>query len=238
MLMDVLDRARDGQKEAVEQVLLEYYPTVHRMAYALSGREDTGRGIVRYVMWQATKALPKWTVEGMPQRWFYHHTVLVWRRTIRHQPQVQQDTLVGTVQDPPAAYLAFIRALRQLPMQQREAFILHHGEHFDERTLAVAMDCSREAAANHLQAAVAHLKAVSGEYFAALVNGMDQAYAHLVPTEEIILSHVRRTARRRRWQRGIVRSFKAMVILAILGAIAYAGWWIYRNFDFSEFWQP
>ena len=56
----------------------------------------------------------------------------------------------------------FIRALRALPMQQREAFILMHGEKLDVRAIAVAMDCSVLAAGNHLNEATDRLRHLAG----------------------------------------------------------------------------
>src|SRR5690606_14160960 len=107
------------------------------------------------------------------------------------------------------------------PIQQREAFILHHGEGFDDRALAVAMDCSREAAANHLQAADAHLQAVAAEHFSALVKGMAQAYAHLAPDRHLVVAQSRRYARRGRTWRTVRRLARLALLLALLGALAY-----------------
>src|SRR5436190_20123545 len=159
---EILKRARKYDRSAVEALLATYYPIVYRIAYSLTGREDVGRGVVRFVFNQSLKVLPKWDRDGAPQRWFTHHTVLTTRRADRYEPEPAKDVLVKPFGKPPADYVAFIRALRALPQQQREAFLLTQGEGFDLRALAVAMDCSTEAAGNHLKAATDMLRTISG----------------------------------------------------------------------------
>src|SRR5581483_10284 len=161
----LLSRARKYDRAAVAAVFAEQYPSVYRIALGLSGRRDVGMGVVRWVTKQALRALPGWKDEDAPQRWFLHHTILTTRRASKHQPDKSNDTLID---DPRAAapeYVAFIRALRSLPFQQREAFILHHGERLNERWSAVTMDCSVIAAANHLKAADSALRALAGDRF-------------------------------------------------------------------------
>ena len=148
---DLLFRAQGGDRRAAERMLSEIYPAVCRMAYGLSGREDVGRGIVRFIATQAVRQLGKWRDAAAAERWFYHHTVLTGRRAVRHRPDAMGDTLLGEAADAP--YVAFLRALRSLPQQQSEAFILNHGEHLNTRYLAIAMDCSTHAAEMHLGAA-------------------------------------------------------------------------------------
>ena len=64
-------------------------------------------------------------------------------------PAPNQDLLITVGPTGLPAYAGFIRALRTLPVQQAEAFILHHGEHLNERLLGVAMDLSTGAAGSH-----------------------------------------------------------------------------------------
>src|SRR4051812_35090482 len=154
---ELLDRARRFDRAAIEAIFAENYPAVSRIAMGLSGRTDVGMGVTRFVIKRALHALPSWKDEDAPQRWFLHHTIITTRRAAKHQPDKTNDTLIA---DPRAAapeYVAFIRALRSLPFQQREAFLLHHGERLNERWSAVTMDCSVIAASNHLNAATATL---------------------------------------------------------------------------------
>ena len=109
--------------------------------------------------WRPGNFHPVSVAWGEPFRWCQHHTVLVARRFSKRQPEVSRDPLVRNAQTDNAYYASFIRAVRTLPMQQREAFILTHGEEWDTRNLATAMDCSTEAAAVHLKEATRTLSA-------------------------------------------------------------------------------
>lgn len=229
---ELLDQARKGQREAMEGVMRQCYPRVYRMAYGLSGREDVGRGIVKFVFSQGLKAMEGWHVEGDAERWFFHHTVLTARRGARYQPDSNNDVLVKVVIEPTTEYRAFVRAVRQLPMQQREAFVLHYGEEFDTRQLGIAMDCSQGAAANHLEAARRQMRAVAGERFDFLSDAAGRAYAALEPQEKLVLQNIRRHARRHQWRRWARLGVKVLIPLAVLVPLAWAAWWVWRHYDF------
>lgn len=200
------------------------YARVHRMAYGLTGREDVGRSIVKYIMRRGMKMLPSWLDEGEPFRWCQHHTVLVARRASKHVPDVANDTLVKHAQTDNAYYAAFIRALRALPKQHQEAFILHHGEQFDLRGLAVSMDCSTEAAGNHLKQATTSLTQLGGEYFASFTAQLAHAYRALTPQDDLVLSNVTYNVRRYLWPRKLWNLAKFAVSLAVLAIIAMFVW--------------
>src|SRR4051812_40524786 len=188
---DILDRARRLDKASVAQIFAANYPAVARIALGLSGRADVGAGVARFVVKRALHSLPNWKDEDAPQRWFLHHTILTTRRAAKHQPESSNDTLIDDPRAAPAEYVAFIRAGRLLPFQQREAFILHHGERLNERWSAVAMDCSVVAASNHLNAATAALQPLAGVKFGAYVDELSRVYRKLAPPEEMMLPRLR-----------------------------------------------
>ena len=229
---DTLAKARRYQRNALETLLASACPAVSRMALGLSGRADVGRGITRFVMKQAVARVPRFRDADAAGRWFHHHTVLIARRAVRHAPSPQEDVLTGT--GPSPAYTAFIRALRSLPLQQREAFILYHGEELDLRNLAIAMDCSTRAAGLHLQAAEQALRPMAQDDYEALVREMRAAYAKLVPEEDALLPTVRSAVGRSLMVRSIGRLVKLIAVALILAAGAYAVW------RFREFlpWRP
>ena len=107
---------------------------------------------------RSLRVLPKWRTGVVPENWFYHHTLLSARGFLARPPDPHQDLLVTAAPAPKdprdaapptgeialawvgpdeASYVAFVRALRNLPAQQAEAFILHHGERLNERLLGV-----------------------------------------------------------------------------------------------------
>src|SRR5262245_18497037 len=191
---DLVAAARKGKRDAVVELLAVHYPMVWRMATGLTGRADVGRGTSKYVMQRSLKVLHNWKEETAPTRWLWNHTVLTTRRTQKHQPDLNNDIFLRESKTD-AAYLAFVRGLRGLPMQQREAFILTNCEKLEIRALAVAMDCSTAAAANHLHVATDQLIQLCTREFDRHLHTMTRAYRTLTPEEELSLKDIRRNVR-------------------------------------------
>jgi DNA-directed RNA polymerase specialized sigma24 family protein len=227
---DIVEGARRGNTRDASVLLTSFYPTVYRMAYGLSGRDDVGREIVRTVMRQSLHVMESWQQESAPERWFIHHTVLTARRGLRHRPEIHEDTLVRGHEDD-SQYTAFVRAVRNLTFQQKEAVILHHAGGFDIRKLAQAMDCSTEAASNHLRTGTTELEKIANENLAGLLKKMKDAYMALAPGEEIYLPMIESRVRRFLWRRRLGRFVMAFLVAAILGLAAYFGWFLYRFLD-------
>src|SRR4051794_20147320 len=191
----LIGSAQKLQQSALCELLEAYWAVVHRVAWALCGQPAAAQQVVERVMARALHALPKWRDETAADRWFYHYTVLEARRWADDsKPSIALaagDTLAPVEQALAAEYVAFVRAVRALPMQQREAIILNHGEHLIHRCLAFAMDCSDEAAANHLRVATLQLQAMAGERTAALLEELGRAYRALGPSEQALRPQIR-----------------------------------------------
>jgi DNA-directed RNA polymerase specialized sigma24 family protein len=227
---EVVARAKKLRPDAVNDLLHAQATGVYRIAYALAGRWDVGRGIARFVLNRSVKLMPKWDVDDDPANWFHRFTIMTSRRSARHQPATpQKDVLVEQALQPDAQYVAFVAALRHLETQQREAFLLRHGEHLNARYSAVAMDCSTQAAETHLSAAEQAMKLVVGDQFAALVKKMSDAYAHLTPEPDQLVPAVNRVVFRQVRVRRFVRRIVIVISLIVLAALAYGGWWLYRH---------
>jgi len=222
----VLEQARRMSRPAVEAVIRSVYPAVHRMAHGLAGREDVARGIIRFVASHAPRQMPRWKDPEAPDRWFYHHTVLTARRASRHRPEPMRDLLLGR-HGGDARYVAFIRALRELPIQQREAFILHYGEQLDIRRMAIAMDCSTQAAELHLRTGDAALRALAGKEFAAMTARLREVYRAMAPTEDAMGPAVRMIVARSLWARRLWRLVKWLLLA---GLAAGAGWGVWGGY--------
>jgi len=117
--------------------------------------------------------------------------------------------------------------LRTLPMQQREAFMLTHGEQWDARNLATAMDCSTEAASNHLKEATRALSALGGDFYSTFTAQLAQTYRSLTPSEELILTNVEYNVKRHLWPRKIWRLLQLIIMAAVVTAIVLFVWKIY-----------
>ena len=224
----LVERARDLKPDAVQALLQAQAPQVYRMAYALAGRWDVGRGIARFVLNRSVKMMPKWGPDADPANWFHRFTIMISRRSAKHQPPAGKDVLVEQALSPDAQYIAFVAALRQLETQQREAFLLRHGEKLNERYSALAMDCSTKAVETHLIGAERALKLVAQQDYGPMVQKLADAYMHLTPDEKQLVPQVSgvvfRKVHLRRWFRLIV----LLVELLILAALVWGGWKLWQ----------
>jgi DNA-directed RNA polymerase specialized sigma24 family protein len=214
-------RAQKLKRPAVEALFASVYPAVLRIARGLSGRIDVADGVVRFVMLRAPTMLPRWRDATAAERWFLHHTLLTARRAAAHEPTAKNDLLAA---DADPRYAAFVRAIRQLPIQQREAVILHLGERFNPRFLGVAMDCSTEAAQNHLDAATTTLRGIAGNDFAPLADRLATAYARLGPAADDVAPAAGRWAGKALRPHRFRRFVRRVVIAIILALLVLAGW--------------
>ncbi len=221
---DLFARAKNLDRPSLETLIESVYPAICRIAYGLSGRQDVGHGIVRFVINHALQQLQHWRDASQAQRWFYHFTVLVSRRGQKHSPTAQEDTLVAHSGEVSAAYTAFIRGVRALPFQQREAYLLCFGEQLIGRDVATAMDCSISAVQVHLQTAEQTLRPLAGDAYEAMKERMGRAYRNLSPRDDAVHPSVKNLISRLMWPRRIKRLVKIIVALLILAALAYAAW--------------
>ena len=209
----------------MEAILSESFPAVHRMAHALSGSARTGMLVARYVLRRAVRVMPRWRRGITPENWFYHHTLLVAREaSARTPPSVDQDLLVTAGPGGRPAYVAFVRALRGLPRQQMEAFVLNHGEKLNSQLLGVAMDCSATAAATHLAAATQALRTISGSAFVELVPALERAYMTLTPPETMVRATVAQQVSAGLWAMRLRRITRSLLFIAILLLLGYIVW--------------
>jgi DNA-directed RNA polymerase specialized sigma24 family protein len=227
---EVIASATKWKPHAVTQVLQDNAPSVYRIAYALAGRWDVGRGIARFVLNRSVRMMPKWKPEEDPANWYHRFTIMVARRGAKHGiASPAKDVLVEQAMQPDTRYVAFVSALRQLETQQREAFLLHHCERLNARYSALAMDCSTEAAENHLKAADQALQLVAGADFDPLTRKLADAYGHLTPDPNDLLpsvnSMVFRGVRLRKWLRRLVR----LLGLTALAGLLWGGWIVYHR---------
>lgn len=232
--LDTLRRAHDLARDAVEAVVNESFPTVARMAYALTGRNAAGNRVVRHIVRRGLKMMPTWHDEGEPQRWFLHHTILACRREGPPPPPSAAADLLLTQgpQPPSAADVAFVRALRALPQQQVEAFLLHFGESFNPRYMAVAMDCSTAAAQQHLESATTALRTLAGGDFEPQTARLRRVYQSLTPADRVRLPQVGALVRRHVWPRRAWRVMKLAFGLAVLLGLGWAAWKVVPNLEF------
>lgn len=230
---DTLAQVRKSDRGAVETILNECYPAVHRMACALTGQAAVAQRVTRAVLAKCIRVMPQWRKGTIVENWFYHHTLLAAREMAANQPPPKRDLLVtaGPAEGP--AYVAFVRALRELPRQQTEAFVLNHGEKLNSRLLGVAMDCSTQAAAAHLVAAMQALQSIAGAQFAELTAALEKAYSALTPAEAIVRGTVQKQVSSALWRKRLRRLVRRLLLLVLFAALAYLAW---RRQDLLRHW--
>ncbi len=110
-------------------------------------------------------------------------------------------------------------ALRELPHQAMEAWLLRRVEQLDPTTAARAMDCSKTAMAMHLEKADAHMHERFGDETPRVAGALRDAADALEPVPRI---EPWRERGRRRW-------FAMVVIAGIIIAIIVAVLWAAMN---------
>jgi hypothetical protein len=174
---DILS-AQAGDVRATQRVYAVAMPTCERMALALCGSRDAAARVLHGLVQRSAGQMSVWRSADEAGRWFMHHTVLLTRE---HAPaHVVDEALLHGVGGPDVvAYGAMIYALRKLPQQQREAFILTHAQRWNTRLCAVAMDCSNRAVETHLIEANKKIQSLTGEHFDALTSALRTVYTTL-----------------------------------------------------------
>ena len=227
---ETIAAARKLKPQAVADLLTTQYASVYRIAYALAGRWDVGRSVARFVLARSVRFMPKWDPDDDPANWYHRFTIMTSRRSLAKHKKIdpKKDVLVEQALEPDGEYVAFVAALRHLEPQQREAFLLHHGERLNDRYAALAMDCSTEAAHNHLVVAERQLRLVAGPSMAALTKKLADAYMHLTPTDDSVVPAVNRVVFRQVTVRRVWRFVKLLVALALFGGLLWGGWTLYQ----------
>lgn len=213
---------RKFDRQRVIADLSAAWPETMRLAVVLTGREDVARGVARFVI---ARAVPVWTTwddddDTVQKGWFFHHTLLNTRRAHRHRPDPRDEVLLRSSPADDIEYAAFVRALRDLPFQQAEAWLLSDALGLDLRRSATTMDLSTTATANHLDAARRALSQIAGDRYAALLGRVREAAHAYTPDGLAPLPEVRAAVDRYLWPRRIRRVLK----IVLLAAVAYAVW--------------
>jgi DNA-directed RNA polymerase specialized sigma24 family protein len=225
---ELVDNARDGKADALSTVIIKCYPPLCRIAIAVAGDAKRGLDLVQGLVRGSLVACENWNEPTAPWRWFLHHAILNLRRL---PPSPGPDPLVQYSADKEVPFVAFVSALRKLPPQQQEAFILRQGEKMSERELAVAMDCSVTAAVNHLLAAQDTLKLVAAEGIDQRMAEFRTAYDNLSPDPEAVKQYVMSRVQSRTTKKRTRGVFKLIVWVIALAAVAYG---LYQAFQYMS----
>ena len=203
-----------------------HYPRCYRTALALTGDTAVARAAAARVLRAAVTVGRKWRSADDADRWFGRYTVIATREvSALNDRTAARDPLLAGTDDP--GYTVFVAALRELPPQQREAFLLHHGQSMDLHRLATAMDCSSAAASNHLVAATDALRPPAAGRLGEFADAIASRIARLVPPAAelaIEVDHELERQRRRRIVRTVVRWAVVGIVSAMTIWFAWQAW--------------
>lgn len=199
------------------------YPEVMRLAVLLSGREDVAQGITRFVISRAVPAWQTWIDDDQRRAWFFHHTLLTARRASGHKPEPGDDILLRGASTSSVPYTAFVTALRHLPFQQAEAFLLFDVLGLDLRRSATTMDLSTTATTNHLEAARKQLKQLAGAEYETFLTQARSVIFSFTTNDHVSIPAVQKAVRGYLWPRRIKRVV-VIGILIVLAAVAWRFW--------------
>jgi hypothetical protein len=93
--------------------------------------------------------------------------------------------------------------------------------------MAVAMDCSTAAAANHLLAANRTLSEIAANGFDVCIATLTRIYASFTPPENLIVGDITAISRKL-GRRRIRRAVLFILVLAVLGITGWAVWQLSR----------
>jgi len=164
---------RDGDAGAFETLYTRHRGALYR--FILRGAADRGLAEELYqdVWMRVIEARARYTPQAKFTTWLYTiaHNRLIdhWRRKGLSVVPIGEEDVPGGAPDPARtlqgkqALERFAAALEQLPVAQREAFLLHEEAGLSVAEIAAATGINEEAAKSRLRYAMAKLKAAVGD---------------------------------------------------------------------------
>lgn len=221
---DLLFRAQRRDGDAAAEVYALVLPQMTRLAITLCASERSGKAAVQQVMQRSSRVFERWRDGEEAARWFTHQLILFTRRVPRPK-KIEEDIMYANSDAlGRTEYRAFLTSIRRASTQQQEAYVLNTTLRWNPRLMAIAMDCSTEAAANHLEALASQLKELSGSAYAELVSIFVRTFRRLPPDSGMTPAALARKLSVRRTTSRVRGVVQFVVMIAIIAASAWFGW--------------
>lgn len=150
--IELVGLAQGGQARALEHLFARHYRAVYRLAYRWCGVQEDAEDIAQEVFVKLVRKLHTFSQKSSFQTWLYRIVVntakdFIRKRTGKQQLEadfVQEERLHNPTtsgQDTIAA-ARLLAAIDKLPLKQKEAVLLVHGEGFSHKETAKILGCA------------------------------------------------------------------------------------------------
>lgn len=156
---DLAAHAEAGSPSAVEALFDEHWLTAWRAAYAVTGRSDLADDAAQDAFVSAIRSLGSFDRNRPFAPWIAKIAVNRARDLLRAERRREAGRLDDTVQAPTRADVTpLLVAVAALPVEQREAVVLHHVLGFSLREVAGVVGVPEGTAASRLGRGIAQLR--------------------------------------------------------------------------------
>ncbi|HZT41647.1 MAG TPA: RNA polymerase sigma factor [Chthonomonadaceae bacterium] len=126
----LVKRILRGDRAAGEQFVAENYPRIFRLLRYLTGERDTAEDLTQQTFTRAWQALPGFKGESSAGTWLHriaYHEYTHWLRAQRPHVGLEAAAEIADPRTPQSLETILLpAALAQLPLEQREAFLLYY----------------------------------------------------------------------------------------------------------------
>ncbi len=167
MSAELLNRARDGDRDAFSQLLEAHYDFIHAIAWRWCGVAGDAEDIAQEACIRMARAIRDFKGQSGLKTWLYTLTLNVVRdhqrqmaRRRRDENRLASDPVFLAERETPdgAAEEWLWAAVRTLPDKQRDAVLLVHAEGLSHAAAADVLGCSEKTISWHLHDARKRLK--------------------------------------------------------------------------------
>jgi RNA polymerase sigma-70 factor (ECF subfamily) len=170
----LLRQIRAGEPEAGRRFVQEHYPAVYRYLRYLAGRPDLAEDLTQETFVQAWGALDRFQGRAPLRAWLYR---IARREFLQMLRRPRLETSLDTTENPEepggTAWTEAVElreVLRRLPLEQREAVVLHYLEGYNSDEIGRIVRAPAGTVRYRLSAAREHLRRELGEGDLAYLN--------------------------------------------------------------------
>jgi RNA polymerase sigma-70 factor (ECF subfamily) len=148
---ELIAAARDGDRDAIDELLARYEPSIYRFGLRMCGNEDAAREVLQETLLAAFRYLPGFRGDAALSTWLYQiaRSFCIKERRGQHPTRSLDTGMVAELVDPgppPDARThareigeALSQAIARLPLDQREVLILRDVEGLDAEEAAAVV---------------------------------------------------------------------------------------------------